>query len=219
MSDAQRLDLQIDYWNQVGPTKPFAHPVNIEQLGRWVSPTDRILDYGCGYGRALGFLHANGYTNLIGVDPAPAMIDAARQNFPAISFDVLNDHQRVQLPEASVDGVLLLSVLTCVPTNDGQRAIISEITRVLRPGGVLYISDMFLQTDSRNVERYVRDEKKYGIYGIFDLGEGATVRHHTRGWIETLTKDFESLELEEISIHTMNGHSAKAFQWFGRKPD
>jgi SAM-dependent methyltransferase len=219
MSDAQRLDLQIDYWNQVGPTKPFAHPVNIEQLGRWVSRTDRILDYGCGYGRALRFLHANGYTNLIGVDPAPAMIDAARQNFPAISFDVLNDYQRVQLPEASVDGVLLLSVLTCVPTNDGQRAIISEITRVLRPRGVLYISDMFLQTDSRNVERYVRDEKKYGIYGIFDLGEGATVRHHTRGWIETLTKDFESLELEEISIHTMNGHSAKAFQWFGRKPD
>ena len=219
MSEAQRLDLQIDYWNQVGPTKPFAHPVNIEQLGRWVSRTDRILDYGCGYGRALGFLHANGYTNLIGVDPAPAMIDAARQNFPAISFDVLNDYQRVQLPDGSVDGVLLLSVLTCVPTNEGQRAIISEIIRVLRPGGVLYISDMFLQTDSRNVERYVRDEKKYGIYGIFDLGEGATVRHHTRGWIETLTKDFESLELEEISIHTMNGHSAKAFQWFGRKPD
>jgi len=218
MSDAQRLDLQIDYWNQVGPTKPFAHPVNIEQLGRWVSPTDRILDYGCGYGRALGLLYANGYTNLIGVDPAPAMIDAARQNFPAISFDILNDDQRVQLPDGSVDGVLLLSVLTCVATNEGQRAIISEITRVLRPGGVLYISDMFLQTDSRNVERYVRDEKKYGIYGIFDLREGVIVRHHTRGWIETLTKDFESLELEEISVHTMNGHSAKAFQWFGRKP-
>jgi len=219
MSDPQRLDLQIDYWNQVGPTKPCAHPVNIEQLGRWVSPTDRILDYGCGYGRALGFLHVNGYINLIGVDPAPAMIDAARQNFPAISFDVLNDYQRVQLPDASVDGVLLLSVLTCVPTNEGQRAIISEIIRVLRPGGVLYISDMFLQTDSRNVERYVRDEKKYGIYGIFDLSEGVTVRHHTRGWIEVLTKDFDSLELEEISVHTMNGHSAKAFQWFGRKPD
>jgi len=219
MSDAQRLDLQIDYWNQVGPTKPFAHPVNIEELGRWVSPTDRILDYGCGYGRALGLLYANGYTNLIGVDPAPAMIDAARQNFPAISFDILNDDQRVQLPDGSVDGVLLLSVLTCVATNEGQRAIISEITRVLRPGGVLYISDMFLQTDSRNVERYVRDEKKYGIYGIFDLREGVIVRHHTRGWIETLTKDFESLELEEISVHTMNSHSAKAFQWFGRKPD
>jgi len=219
MSDAQRLDLQIDYWNQVGPTKPFAHPVNIEQLARWVSPTSRILDYGCGYGRALGFLHANGYTNLIGFDPAPAMIDAARRSYPAISFDTLNDYQSVPLPDASVDGVLLLSVLTCVATNEGQRAIISEITRVLRPSGLLYVSDMFLQTDSRNVERYVRDEKKYGIYGIFDLREGVTVRHHTREWIEMLTKDFELLQLEEIPVHTMNGNSAEAFQWFGRKPD
>src|SRR5215831_6424892 len=219
MSDAQRLDLQIDYWNRVGPTKPFAHPVNIEQLGRWVSPTSRILDYGCGYGRALGILHVNGYTNLIGFDPAPAMIDAARRSYPAISFDILNDYQSVPLRDASVDGVLLLSVLTCVATNEGQRAIISEITRILRPSGLLYISDMFLQTDPRNVERYVRDETKYGIYGIFDLREGVTVRHHTREWIETLTKDFEQLELEEISVHTMNGNSAEAFQWFGRKLD
>src|SRR5262245_63713721 len=128
MSDAQRLDLQIDYWNQVGPTKPFAHPVNIEQLGRWVSPTDRILDYGCGYGRALGLLHANGYTNLMGVDPAPAMIDAARRLYPAIAFDILYGNQTVDLPNASVDGVLLFTVLTCVPTNEGQRAILAEIT-------------------------------------------------------------------------------------------
>ena len=219
MSDTQGLDLQIDYWNQVGPTKPFAHPVNIERLGRWLSRTSRILDYGCGYGRALALLYANGYTDIIGVDPAPAMIDAARQSYPAISFEVLNDYQRVHLPDASVECVLLLSVLTCVPTNQGQRAIISEIRRVLQPSGVLYISDMFLQADPRNVERYVRDEKKYGIYGIFDLNEGVTVRHHTREWIETLTKDFELLELEEISVHTMNGHSANAFQWFGRKHD
>src|SRR5262249_42154025 len=51
----------------------------------------------------------------------------------------------------------------------------------------------------------------------FDLREGVTVRHHTREWIETLTKDFELLELKEIPVHTMNGNSAEAFQWFGRK--
>jgi SAM-dependent methyltransferase len=217
MSEAQRLDLQIDYWNQVGPTKTFAHPVNTVQLSRWVPLTSRILDYGCGYGRALGLLRENGYTNLIGVDPAPAMISAARQKFPEISFDTFDEYQRINLPDTSVDAVLLFTVLTCVPTNEGQRAIIAEIIRVLRPGGLLYISDMFLQTDSRNVERYVRDEKKYGIYGIFDLSEGATVRHHDRAWIETLTKGFEPLVVDEISVHTMNGHPASAFQWFGRK--
>jgi SAM-dependent methyltransferase len=217
MSDAPRLDLQIDYWNRIGPTKPFAHPVNIDELSRWVSPQSRILDYGCGYGRALGLLRSHGFGNLIGFDPAPAMISAAQQNFPAIAFEVLEDYQRVQLPDASVDAVLLFAVLTSVPANGGQRAIISEITRVLRPNGILYISDMFLQTDSRNVERYIEGEKKHGIYGVFDLSEGVTVRHHDRNWIETLTKDFEVLRLEEITVHTMNGHPAAAFQWFGRK--
>ncbi len=74
-----RLDLQLDYWNQIGPLKPFAHPVNITRLSQWTSRESRILDYGCGYGRALGILHDNGYRNLTGVDPAPAMIAAARQ--------------------------------------------------------------------------------------------------------------------------------------------
>jgi SAM-dependent methyltransferase len=215
--NSKRLDLQIDYWNGVGPTKPFAHPINIEKLGRWVPSTSRILDYGCGYGRALGILQAHGYRDLVGVDPAPAMIAAARQNVHSVSFDVLDDYQKINLPSDSVDCVLLFTVLTCVPTDAGQRAIISEITRVLRVAGVLYISDMWLQTDARNVERYDEGEKKYGIYGVFDLREGVTVRHHDRGWIETLTKDYEVLDLEEIPVKTMNGRPATAFQWFGKK--
>jgi len=218
MSEPRRLDLQIEYWNQIGPTKPFAHPVHVKHLRRWVSPAGRILDFGCGYGRALGVLNSSGYTDLIGVDPALAMIAAARQKFPALSFHVLDDYRSVDLPDASVDAVLLFAVLTSVPTNDGQTAIISEITRLLRPKGVLYISDMWLQTDSRNVERYVEGQKKYGIYGVFDLGEGVTVRHHDRAWIESLMRDYELLHLEEIKVHTMNGHPATAFQWFGRRP-
>jgi SAM-dependent methyltransferase len=217
MSDAQRLDLQVDYWNRIGPTKPFAHPINIDQLSRLVSPQSRILDYGCGYGRALGFLHSYGFSNLIGVDPMPAMIEAARRKFPAIPFEVLDDYQKVQLDDASVDAVLLFAVLTSVPTNDGQRAIIAEITRVLRPDGILYISDMFLQTDPRNLERYLDGEKKYGIYGVFDLSEGAVVRHHERSWIEKLTADYETLNLEQITVPTMNLHPAAVFQWLGRK--
>jgi SAM-dependent methyltransferase len=78
------LDLQIDYWNRIGPTKPFAHPVNLEQLSRWTGLTSRILDYGCGYGRVLGILRSNGYGNLIGVDPASAKVAADRWTFPTV---------------------------------------------------------------------------------------------------------------------------------------
>jgi SAM-dependent methyltransferase len=72
------LDCQLAYWNRVGPHKPFGHPLNFARLRQWLSPGSRILDLGCGYGRALGLLSERGYHNLIGFDPAPAMVAAAR---------------------------------------------------------------------------------------------------------------------------------------------
>ena len=214
----QDLDRQIDYWNRIGPGKPFGHPVNFERLGQWLAKDSRVLDVGCGYGRVLGLLHAGGYHNLIGVDPAPAMIAAARERFPAIVFEQLVRSPHLRLPDASVDAALLFTVLTCVPTDEGQRAIVEEIGRVLRPGGLLYISDLWLQADARNVRRYVRDLPKYGRYGVFDLPEGVTVRHHDRTWIDALTAGYEPLALDDIQVQTMNGHPAHGFQWFGLKP-
>ena len=213
----QDLDHQLDYWNRIGPEKSFGHPVNFERLRKWLTPDSRILDVGCGYGRALGLLSDRGYRNLIGCDLAPAMIAMARERFPAITFAELTSPPHLPLADLSVDATLLFAVLTCVPSNHGQRAIVEEVGRVLRPGGLFYISDLWLQTDERNRERYVRDQPKYGTYGVFDLPEGVTVRHHDPHWIETLTRDFDTLALDHINIQTMNGHPAKGFQWFGLK--
>ncbi len=211
------LDRQLEYWNTEGTRKVFGHPLNLECVSQWLNYESRILDFGCGYGRSLGELFAAGYRNLIGFDFSPAMIAAARARFPEIEFGVLELSSTVPLPQASVDGVLLFSVLTCVPTDDGQRALIAELHRVLPPGGLLYISDLSLQSDERNLARYARDEAKYGKYGVFDLPEGVTVRHHDPEWITTLTTDFEQVALDEIEVLTMNGNAAKAFQWFGLK--
>ena len=213
----QDLDRQIDYWNRLGPTKPFSHPVNFERLERWLAPDSRILDFGCGYGRVLGLLNRRGYKNLLGVDPAPQMVAAAHQRFPTILVEALVSPPHLPLPPASLDAVLLFAVLTCIPTDDGQRAIVGEVSRVLRPAGLLYISDLWLQQDARNVRRYVRDQSKYGVYGVFDLPEGVTVRHHARDWIDALTRGYESVALDNIQVQTMNGHPADGFQWFGLK--
>jgi len=213
----QDLDHQLAYWDRTGPGKSFGHPLNLERLAQWLTPDHRILDLGCGYGRALGSLFEHGYRNLIGFDPAPAMVALARERFPAITFEEITSPPHLDLPDASVDAVLLFSVLTCVPTDQGQRAIIREAGRVLRPGGLLYISDLWLQTDERNKDRYIRGELRYGTYGVFDLPEGVTVRHHDPRWIEELTQDFDSRALDHIDVHTMNGNPAKGFQWFGSK--
>jgi len=211
------LDSQLDYWNTAGTQKPFAHPVNLRRVRQWLTPESRILDFGCGYGRCLGELLQEEYSDLIGLDFSPAMIATARAQFPDITFEVIQS-LNIPLPDASVDGVLMFSVLTCIPTDEGQRTLVSELRRVLKRGGLLYISDLWLQPDERNLTRYTRDEQKYGIYGVFDLPEGVTVRHHDPKWIETLTKDFDMVALDHIDVVTMNGNPANAFQWFGLKP-
>jgi SAM-dependent methyltransferase len=212
------LDRQLEYWDTEGTRKAFAHPLNLQRVAQWLSRESRILDFGCGYGRSLGELFSAGYPNLIGFDFSPAMIEAARTRFPEITFQMLQS-STIPLPDSSVGGALLFSVLTCVPTDDGQRAILAELHRVLRPGGLLYISDLWLQQDERNLSRYTRNEAKYGTYGVFELPEGVTVRHHDPKWIQTLTSAFETVALDHIDVVTMNGNPAHAFQWFGVKPN
>jgi SAM-dependent methyltransferase len=208
------LNSQYEYWNTTGTQKSFAHPVNLRRVRQWISDEGCILDFGCGYGRVLGELYKEGYDKLIGLDFSPAMIAAARAQYPEIAFEQI-ESLTIPLPDASVDGVLLFSVLTCIPTDEGQRELLKEVNRVLNRGGLLYISDLWLQTDERNLTRYARDEQKYGIYGVFDLPEGVTVRHHDQEWIETLTSDFTTVALDEIEVVTMNGNPARAFQWCG----
>ena len=212
------IDTQVEYWNRVGLNKPFSHFINFERLSTFVRPDAVLLDYGCGYGRLLESLHEHGYQHLIGADPAEHLVAAARVRLPEATFHVLPHPPRLGIPNASVDGVLLFGVLTCIPTDEGQRAVVSEISRVLKPGGLLYISDFWLQSDARNRERYESGYAKYGKWGVFDLPEGVTLRHHDREWVAELTSALEIAALDETNVITMNGHHATAFQWFGRKP-
>jgi ubiquinone/menaquinone biosynthesis C-methylase UbiE len=85
-----------------------------------LAPDSHILDVGCGYGRVLEILYREGYRNLVGVDPAPAMVAAARQRLPGMILQQMSP-PALPLPDASVDAALVFTVLTCVPTDDGQR--------------------------------------------------------------------------------------------------
>jgi SAM-dependent methyltransferase len=215
--DRSPLDLQIDYWNRVGPAKSFAHPIDVARLQTLLTTDKAILDFGCGYGRVLSLLRQHGYRHLMGVDPSAAMVAAAREQVPDATVEVLANPPYVPKPNASFDAVLIVSVLTCVPTNTGQELVLSEAHRLLRVGGVLAISDFWLQADERNRVRYERGRLAYGTYGIFDLPEGVTLRHHDPAWIEHLTRPFDRVALEDVDVSTMNGHTARGFQWIGTK--
>jgi SAM-dependent methyltransferase len=213
----QPASSQISYWNRVAHEKRFSHPLRLEWLERYSNQQARILDYGCGYGRTLAELSRAGFQNLAGVDFSEAMLARARAVAPRPEL-VRNDGHSLPFKDDCFDAALLFAVLTCIPDGDKQRSLLAETERVLRPGGLLYLSDVLVNNDERNRERYERDAEKYKCYGVFELPEGVVVRHHSREWIAELTGSFQQLEYETFTVTTMNGNASAAFQYLGRKP-
>lgn len=160
MSD---LDSQTAYWDAAATRKTFTHPLHLP----WLDGIDRsavVLDYGCGYGRTMEALGQHGFDNLSGVDTSSGMVARSRELHPSMRFAVLDAPPALPRPDASVDLVILFAVLTCIPGDKAQRGLIGELSRVLKPGGMLYVSDLLLQEDERNRDRYARFADHYGSY-------------------------------------------------------
>lgn len=207
---------QEDYWNSVSEQKTFTTPFQAEEFERFVDKSASILDVGCGYGRTLQELHQLGYERLMGMDFSQGMIARGQRLYPHLDLRV-KKNASIGLADGSIDAVILFAVLTCIQRDEEQRSLIREIRRVLKPGGILYVNDFLLNTDLRNQERYRKFEEKYGKYGVFELPEGAVLRHHSQEWIRELLKDFETLREKPLTFTTMNGHISRGFYYIGRR--
>ncbi|OIJ63885.1 class I SAM-dependent methyltransferase [Streptomyces mangrovisoli] len=211
------LGSQIAYWDGVGATKTFTHPLSLDRLAG-VSADARILDYGCGYGRLMAELSDHGFSDLSGVDLSPTLVERGRRLRPDLSFAVLESPPDLMYASASFDVVLLFAVLTCVPEEAAQRALIAELGRVLVPGGLLYVSDLLLQDDERNRGRYAAHARQFGApYGVFATDDGAVCRHHDIAELRGLLSDFDTVDERRIEVATMNGHRSRAVQLLARK--
>lgn len=94
----------------------------------------RLLDVGCGLGNDSARFAAGG-AQVTGVDIAPRAVELSRDNFahrglPGV-FEVM-DGERLSFPDAAFDVVYCHTVLHF--TADARR-MVSEIHRVLKPGG------------------------------------------------------------------------------------
>ena len=92
-------------------------------------PGEAILDLGCGTGHLTAQIAATGAT-VLGIDASPAMVAQARQNFPKLSFQLV-DATQFQTAQR-FDAVFSNAALHWMLDADRVAAVIAG---VLKPGG------------------------------------------------------------------------------------
>jgi SAM-dependent methyltransferase len=114
------------------------------ELVRSLVPLDGVgalLDWGCGCGRVLRHWAGLQHTGVHGCDINPKMVAWCDVNLPFAQVAVNEITPPLPYPDASLDLVYALSVLTHLP-EDLQHAWVRECRRVLKPGGRLLFSTM-----------------------------------------------------------------------------
>ena len=131
-------------------TASFAGVGNPHRIGT-IGPGETVVDVGCGAGMdlLLAARHNGPNGHAIGVDMTPAMLELVRRSAVKTglweNIEVRRGYaEELPVDTASVDVVISNGVLNLSP--DKHRAI-SEIYRVLRPGGRLYLADVVVQRE------------------------------------------------------------------------
>jgi SAM-dependent methyltransferase len=139
------------------PQKNWDHAL-LRDLLEGVPRTARVLDLGCGGGFTLGYLHGLGFRDVTGIDlniegrlRLKTWARRVRGRTWRAPWRVLKrDITQTGLPAASADVAVSVSVIEHgVP----RRPFLAEAARVLRPGGLLFVTTDYWESFPANLDR------------------------------------------------------------------
>jgi SAM-dependent methyltransferase len=122
------------------------------------TPSMRVLDAGCGEGRNLVYLLRAG-VECWGIDSSPLAIESIREIAGSISPGIPTDErfrvepiEKTHFPNAYFDAVLCNAVLHFARDEAHFHAMLTELARILRPGGLFFARLM----STNGIEHLVR---------------------------------------------------------------
>jgi len=172
----------------------------------------RVLDIGCGDGSTLEFLLESAAINAIGLDRSENMLHRGRERAPGLP---LTCALGTALPIASeqVDAVLAECSLSAIAEIE---IVLAEVWRVLRPGGWLAISDI-----------YVRDPAGDAFLralpvncGLRDaVGQPELFRHLQEHDFEIQLFEDHSEVIKELTRQIVTSHGSISAFWKQSEPE
>jgi len=121
----------------------------LREQGSAVESLEALLDWGCGCGRVLRHWAGLADTRVFGCDIDPRMVTWCDENLPFAKTTVNELQPPLPYDDEAFDLVYAFSVMTHLSA-ELQRSWLSELRRVLRPGGHLLFSTLGEYYASRN---------------------------------------------------------------------
>ena len=177
------------------------------------APPLKLIDVGCGYGRDSRYLAAELDCRVLGLDPSPAAVAAARKaRRPGLDVEYVAGDAASLAAAAQADrfDVAFAGNVYHLLSPGGRREFAAALAALARPGGLLFLSTLS-----------PRDPQHYAV--------GEPVLGEERSWVEhvylhfctadELTADFSAftvLDVEEWSYeeHNTGGVVHRHASWF-----
>jgi SAM-dependent methyltransferase len=170
---------------------------------RWLPPNARlVLDVGCAFGYGTAALIGTGRSRrqVIGVERDPTHIQEAARRFPWVQI-LEGDAAALPIGDGAVDAVVMLDVLEHVAE---PSAVLAEVHRVLRPGGVLVLSvphcGLLAPLDSLNV--YPRLQRRHPSWQPVEPADEVATGTHQHFTITELSPLFGDSFVVDRSART-----------------
>jgi SAM-dependent methyltransferase len=172
----------------------------VEEQGVEFEATAPVLDFGCGAGRVAR--HWNGVDlDLRGCDVNPRMVEWCREHLPFGRFEVTGLAPPLPYADGSLGLVYAFSVFTHLP-EALQLEWMTELRRVLRPGGYLLFSTLgrYYADDLDRLSPSEREQFDTGrVMVLYEhhAGENVCSAYHPPAYVEkTLSTGFEFVAFE-----------------------
>jgi ubiquinone/menaquinone biosynthesis C-methylase UbiE len=126
--------------------------------------------------------------------------------------------ERIDLPDASVDGVVMMKSLHHVPM-ESLDAALAEIARVLKPGGWFYASEPLFAGELNEIVRLFHDEEKVraAAHAALKRAAGRKLLHEEREIFFSIPVRYDSFEqFEQNTIRATHTHHDLSPEIFAR---
>lgn len=192
--------MAVEDWNKIADLVCFNLEMDWCKFQKLIDVKEKVLDFGCGYGRIVDQLDQRGYSDVVGIDPSSAMIERGRSMFPKLSL-LHSTGQDLPFNSGYFDAIIACAVFTSIPSTEARQAAASEIRRVLKPGGLLHLSEFCASEERR-----------------FMSTLGVPMRYSTPEALQRLFEELESVHSKVIGANTMSGKPESSYRAFFRKP-